>query len=483
MIRLLLVLLLLPGCGRLRDWFDGDDRPEKGKPAKAAKADPADQAGPAYVREHKPEAPLATRALGPDVLFITWDTIRADHMGLYGYERDTTPVMDSFAEGAVVFDRFIVPMSTTLPSHTSMFTGVRPEEHGILANATFTGERFIPSEQLVPLASWLADRGYMTAGFVSSTPLKRYSGIAAGFHYWDEPGGDHRRAGDTVDRALAWLKEAPHEAPLLLWIHLYDPHHPYQPVPGLEKHFEEDEALRKHLAARDIGKKGPLKRAVERFNDYDADIFYTDRETGRLLEAWEASDRADRTIVVFAGDHGEGLGQHEHMEHGLVWNEQLHAPWLLRAPGLEPRRVPHPVSAHDVLPTLLGLLELPDEEKLRAQATGHDVLAADFTPLPVFSRSSVRQVRLGTNASFAITTDRWKLEVQADSQALYDLQRDPHERNNVAKDNRALVQELTELGRRMFAEQRELAKKLGAGKTEKLDAGTLGELQQLGYLE
>lgn len=481
MTRPLLLLLLLAGCGQVRDLFS--NREDKSEKKAEKKADKERGSGDGFTREHAPEG-LATRALGPDILFITWDTIRADHMGLYGYPRDTTPVIDTFAEQAVVFDRFIVPMSTTLPSHTSMFTGVRPEEHGILANATFTGERFIPSEQLVPLAGWLAGQGYMTAGFVSSTPLKRYSGIAAGFHMWSEPGGDHRRGGDTVDLALGWLKEAPPEAPLFMWVHLYDPHYPYRPVPDLERHFTEDEPLRVLLAERDMVRKGTGPKIAERVNDYDADIFYTDRETGRLLAAWQRSDRWDRTIVVFAGDHGEGLGQHNHVEHGLVWYEQLHAPLLIRAPGQAPRRVPHAVSAHDILPTLLGLVELPAEETMRAQVTGHDLLAPDFSPQPVFSRSSVRQVRLGTHASFAITTDRWKLEIQGeDKTALYDLQADPHELTNVAKDHRDVVQELTELGRQWFHEQRALAQKLGAGKTEKLDAGTLGELQQLGYLD
>ncbi|HMV68710.1 MAG TPA: sulfatase [Myxococcota bacterium] len=463
---------------------DKDDKDDKGGKGDKDDKDPADRGDPGHAFKLERATARGTRELGPDLLIVTWDTTRADHVGAYGYARDTTPVIDALAAECAVFDRFIVPMSTTLPSHTSLFTGVRPEEHGILANATFTGERFVPSEQLTTLATWLSRQGYRTAGFVSSTPVKQYSGIAAGFQDWNEPQGDHRRAADTVDRALEWLDKVPDDAPLFMWVHLYDPHHPYAPIRALADHFEEDAALRKHIADRDIGHRGGRERVVERMNAYDTDLFYTDRETGRLLDGWRGGDRWGRTILVLAGDHGEGLGQHDHMEHGLVWDEQLHAPLLIRAPGLAPRRVPFPMSAHDVLPTVLGLVELPDEATLTAQITGHDVLAEGYAPGPVFSRSSVRQVKLGTNVSFAMTTSEWKAIIQADHPpALYDLVHDPYERDDVADDHPEVVAELRALGKSMFEAQRALAERLGAGKTEKLDAGTLHELQQLGYME
>jgi choline-sulfatase len=188
--------------------------------------------------------------------------------------------------------------------------------------------------------------------------------------------------------------------------------------------------------------------------------------------------------VVIVGDHGEGLGQHGHPEHGLTWDEQLHAPCVILAPGVAPRRVPFPVSAHDVLPTLLGMLDLPDEASLLAQVTGHNVLAPDYQPAPVFSRSSLRQVKHGATAEIALTTDRWKVVVPAEGKPqLFDLRADPHEQQNVAKLNPDVAEAMAAEARELFKRQRALGEALGAGKTEKMPAELVEELKGMGYLE
>jgi arylsulfatase A-like enzyme len=423
------------------------------------------------------------RVKGDDVLLVTWDTIRADHMSGYGYIRRTTPKMDRLMTQAVVFERFIVPMATTLPSHTSMFTGVRPEEHGIVANVTVTGERFVPSERLVPLAKHLTRQGYVTIGAVSSAPLKRFSAISSGFTNWSEPVGDHRRAEDTVDAALKLLEQAPDDRPVFLWLHLYDPHAPYDPPPGGPKLDLADRAWAKHFDA--WGYEEKRKRYTEAVhNRYDRDILYTDQETARFVKAWQAQRDWDRTVFALAGDHGEGLTQHGHMEHGLTWDEQLHTPFFVIAPDTEARRVPYPVGAHDLVPTLMGLADLPDEAAWLGQVTGRDVLAEDFEPTPIFSRMSLRQVRKDLNATFALTGRRWKFVGHAGGKReLFDLDADPHELDDVADEHPEVCDRLAKQVKEMLQAQRALAERLGSGETEELDDGTISELRELGYME
>jgi arylsulfatase A-like enzyme len=176
--------------------------------------------------------------------------------------------------------------------------------------------------------------------------------------------------------------------------------------------------------------------------------------------------------------------QHGHLDHGLVWDEQLHAPLIVRAPDLAPRRFPHPVQAIDVLPTLLGLVDLPDEDKILDQVSGADVLAASWTPAAVFSRSSARQTKLGEDLTWSLTTDRWKFHLESDGRHhLYDLRKDPHEHDDIAKQHPQLVADLEAELVASLARQRERAKALGAGKTEKLDAQTVQELKEMGYME
>jgi arylsulfatase A-like enzyme len=468
---------------------DGRERRDDKDPDAADSADDpailrAEQRALANIELAVPEG-RAALAAGPDLLFITWDTIRADHVSGYGYPRRTTPELDALMESAVVFERFIVPMATTLPSHTSMFTGVQPEEHGILANATVNGEILVPSERLVPIAAHLSDQGYVTAGAVSSAPVKKHSGIAAGFSGWNQPVSHHRRARETTDAALAFAEQAPADAPLFLWVHYYDPHAPYSPPAGLKKIPTADPKRRSLLKSRrhNAGDQ-PHAETLDRLRRYDHDILYTDRETARLVEGWKATRAWDRTVVVFAGDHGEGLGQHGHLEHGLTWDEQLHAPFFIRAPGLEARRIPYPVGAHDILPTVMGIVELPGRAAWLRQASGRDVLATGFEPTPVFSRMSLRQVGKDLEATFALTGERWKFILHESGKTeLYELPEDPHETLDMSAYHPEVVATLTEQVHQMRKSQEQRAAALGPSRATQLDDAAIEELRQLGYME
>ncbi len=432
-------------------------------------------------------APHAVRTDLPDLVFITLDTTRADHLGLYGYPRTTSPALDALGSESLVFERLIVPMATTLPTHTSLFLSTWPEEHGVLANVQHGGRRFVASDALVPFASWAASVGYQTAGFTSAIPLAPSTGIQTGFQTFSAPRGEQRPGSQTVDEALAWLGEAS-EAPLLLWVHLYDPHNPYHPNPVHQAAMRASSAeIEPWLEARRFEREtrrpsGEVVRLHPTLHDYDAEIRTMDDAVLRLLDALRARPRWPTTAMVVMGDHGEGLNQHGEPGHGLVWNEQLHAPLLLRVPGLSAGRNPTLLSVADVIPTLLGQLELPREDAYLTQASGRDVLAPDFVERPVLSQASERQVGLGKERVFALTAaDHKCVATETHHVALYRTATDPFELAPV--EDPAAAQACREQLLAVLQAQRARGVALGAGRSVPAPASELEMLKALGYHE
>ena len=449
-------------------------------------------AGDAGLSERMGPAALpGTLPARPNLIVITLDTMRADRLGHHGYFRDTSPRLDALATESIVFDQFLVPMATTLPTHTSLFTGVHPVEHGIRANVSFSGERFVPADDLLPLAVWARDNNYTTAAFVSSGPLKPYSGILSGFDHQDYPPGHDRRAKNTTEAVLQWLTTAPAE-PFLLWVHYYDPHYPYYGKHGDKHDFQETEAARSWLREREIGARNEeaFAKNLERNARYDSEVHYMDHHVGRLLDRL-GEELLDRSVLVVAGDHGEGVGQHNHIEHGLVWGNELRAPLMIRAPGLVPGRRVDPVSAHDVLPTLLGLTDLSERAGILSQVSGRDLLAKEVRPEPVVSVTSDRRAGMGTSRTYALSTPGWRLVWKDPGEAkddegktrLYDLEADPHELHSVHKDHGGRVKRLRRQLKERLETMRIRAAELGSGTLAPVDATTLEELRELGYLD
>src|SRR3972149_5716968 len=184
----------------------------------------------------------------PNLVIVSIDTLRADRLGVYGDFRDTTPFLDALAGEALVFERCLAPMATTFPSHLSLFTGTYPEETGAVANANVGGLAFVPTESLRSLAQVLREGGYRTAAFVSATPLKKYTGIDAGFEHFDEPERLQRRAGETNERVKDWLSGQNHE-PFFLWVHYFDPHTPYDAPEPFGSRFQAEPEQDRYLAA------------------------------------------------------------------------------------------------------------------------------------------------------------------------------------------------------------------------------------------
>lgn len=426
----------------------------------------------------------------PDVVLVTFDTLRADHLGFAGYFRETSPNLDALARASVVFERCIAPMATTLPVHASILTGVQPQEHGLLGNVDPEGRRYELSDELPTFTQFLRGNGYRTAAFVSALPLKRQFGLDGGFEVYDEPSGRERRAGETTDAALAWYTARQAEsAPLFLWVHYFDPHGPYEPPAEFAQAFGSDGEIERYLAERRFADAGqrPGRQAREvstraSIDLYDGEILYMDREVGRLFAALQAGPRWERTALAAIADHGEGLNQHGEPGHGQVWNEQLHVPFLLRVPGLEPRRVGRLVTPADLVPTLLGAIEIPGSESLLARMSGLDALAPDFpAERQVLSQTSERQVGLGRVPAHSLTGERWKFVRHADGrEQLFDLGQDPFELRDVAPEQTARMAELRATLEAELAAQRSRAPR-GPERSE-LGTGELEGLRELGYI-
>ncbi len=382
----------------------------------------------------------------PNVVVITLDTMRADHMGCYGYFRETSPRLDQLAASSVLFERCLVPMSTTLPSHTSIFTGVWPAEHGVLANIKkqFIYER---DPSLVTLAEVFKASGYKTGAFVSAFPLRAGAGLATGFDVYNQPTRNKERdAEKTTRQAISWLKGVG-DQPFFLWVHYFDPHGPYLPPSPYDEAFKTTAELRQWLGERAVAltvfrskvkrtEQGNRVNVLGSVNQYDGEIAFMDHHIGVLLDHLKGANVWGRTVVAVLGDHGEGLNQHREPGHGFSWDEQVRVPFLLRAPGLEARRESRLVSAADLGPTLLGLMNLPGSEQKtqhERRTRGLDVLHPSFEPRPLLVQSSARAELTEHRSELALTTGRWKFMRRSDGGAsLFDLQSDPFELHDVA---------------------------------------------------
>lgn len=438
----------------------------------------------------------------PSFVLITIDTLRADHLGCYGYFRNTSPNIDALARECVVFDHAYAPIATTLPSHASMLTARYPLEHGILANVTHGGRPFGWSRDVLSFAEVAKDAGYATAGFVGARPLKRLTGIAAGFEVWSEPSGGERRAGETLEQVRQWL-DGPAREPFFLWVHFYDPHWPHRAPPPYHRMFGSDghdPKLEAWLAERKIGASSARadKRSTTEtraaIDGYCGEVRYTDSQVGLLLGALREKGFLERSILVLTSDHGEGLNQHDVAAHGLVWDEHLRVPLLIRFPeasGVAPRRVGELVSLVDLFPTLLGRVEPLETAKwsqFLALSSGVDALAQHHRDRPIFGQRTERELTEDPGAMFALTTREWKYVHQPGGEdRLFDRLRDPHELENRIAQEAATAERLRGITAVWREEQERRGAALEPAKEPVLDEGELEanreELRELGYLE
>ena len=330
--------------------------------------------------------PAGDGSTRPSVLLVTLDTTRADAIGpdAAGVE---TPSFDALARRGLRFRQAYATVPETLPSHASMLTGLYPAGHGVHENA-----RALPGGHPL-LAERLRQAGYRTAAFVSSFVLARRFGLARGFDLYDDELAAERTAKETTDRAVAYL-EQPASQPVLLWVHYYDPHHPYTPP----------EPFRSRYRAR----------------PYLGEVAAMDEQVGRLVRAFEERARGPVAIVV-ASDHGEGLGDHGESQHGrLVYQATMHVPLVVVGPGVAPGASDAPVSTRRVFHTILDFAGLGTADSLRI-AKNEIVLGEGMKPYLAY----------GWQPQVLAVEERLKV-IQTGRPEAYDVVADPTETRDLA---------------------------------------------------
>ncbi|MHC4261484.1 MAG: sulfatase family protein [Planctomycetota bacterium] len=356
----------------------------------------------------------------PDVLVVTLDTFRADHMSVAGYPRSTTPRLDALAASGVRFERCRAPMSTTLPSHLSLFTGTHPLRHGVLSNIS-GGQVYERDRGLTTLAEVFEDSGYRTGAFVSSIVLRKGMGLVTGFDEYDVPDGSQRPGQDTLELALDWWSRAEQDA-RFMWVHLFDPHLPHIAPDSLQHLFRGDDLAGGILEPRGMQARPEL---VSHLNAYDRELVHTDALVGELLDAV-----GDDTIVLVVGDHGEGLWQHGWEAHGYLWEEQLRVPAILRAPDLEPRVEESPSSVMDLAPLLLEQISEVDGEVILEQAARTRELLGDSHLALATAERSIEHAferTLWIEGPWALIRRVRRQSPDDVEHDLYHLDKDPHQ--------------------------------------------------------
>ena len=400
-----------------------------------------------------------------NVILVTADTLRADRLGCYGNTRIATPNLDRLAESGVLFERTTTVTPLTLPAHSSIFTGTYPMYHGVRDN----GGYYLEPEQIT-LAEILKEQGYATGAFVAAFVLDSRWGLDQGFdRYFDDFDLSkfetisldtvQRRGDEVLTEALAWL-ESVRQKRFFSWIHLYDPHTPYEPPePYLSQY------------------------GGVRWGRYDGEVAYVDSLMGELMEWLEAKKLADSTIVVFLGDHGESLGEHREIAHGFfIYDVTVAVPFILKTPyrKLQGRRVAARVRTIDLMPTLLDLMGLDVPEPVQGESLVElSSGATEDLGLVGYSESFFSRHHYGWSDLKSLSTGAFQF-IAAPRPELYDLEADPFQQNNLASERpeevRRFEQQLQEILDRYSAEG------IDDKQPETLDAETQAQLAALGYL-
>ena len=411
----------------------------------------------------------------PNLLLIAVDTLRADRLGAYGYERPTSPEIDQLLKSSVVFEDAHSASSWTLPAFASLFTSLYPSTHGCWQFDNFLSPTF------TTLPERLQAAGYLTAGIVSHIFLGRKYGLGQGFSEYDDSlvqpdfKNSHMQISSPTitDRALKFLNREAGRAerrPWFLFLHYFDPHIFYQVHEGISESF-----------------------GVERNRDrYDGEIRFTDQHIGRLLDRMEELRFFQQTIVVFVADHGEEFREHGGVMHGrTLYTEIERIPLAIRVPGERPGRIRAPVRGVDLLPTLLDLLELPRGDQ---PMVGHSLVelvkGASPPDAGILMESRLDQLPNATLEAYIL--GKWKLIVKTPrredqgrpvSVSLFDRKLDPAEQNNVAEEHPEIVSRMAERLRTAVSNAERAATLFQEGGRLNLSEEELERLRELGYLK
>jgi arylsulfatase A-like enzyme/Tfp pilus assembly protein PilF len=401
----------------------------------------------------------------PNVILITLDTTRADHIACYGYPNIRTPNLDSLAQKGVLFEQAAASSPLTLPSHCSIMTGMYPTYHGVRVNGNAA-----LSEEQTSIAEILSAQGYQCGAFIGAFVLDGRWGLKQGFQHYDDQfdlkkykhidlGAIQRPGNQVMDAALSWLEEQK-KIPFFAWIHLYDPHAPYEPP----------EPYRSEYSPR--GRVGL----------YDGEIAFMDEQIGRCVSWLEKNGLDKNTVLILIGDHGEGLGSHGEETHGyFIYDYAVHVPFIVVTPfdGLRAARVSSQVRAVDVFPTLLDLVKIKSPTKLQ----GKSLLPLMFQTKKkegsyAYGESMAPNMQFGWASLHTLRTPHYKY-IDAPRPELYDLTQDADEQTN-------LFQQYPDISRRMKTDLDRLMAETSRGaptpQAANLDKETMERLSALGYI-
>ena len=439
--------------------------------------------------------PAAADCRGCNLILVTFDALRADHLGAYGYPRPTSPVIDALARESVVFTRSVSQAPSTLASipslHTSKFARAdRLLDDGVLRPAEHT------------LAEMLHESGYTTMAVIAHSYASCHWGSCAGFEASDDQFRAPEAAPTTRMRVERMLRAKAQE-PFFLWVHTRQPHEPYDPPESAYRAFydgnsddlsfyspevrnlELREAI-EHLAAHYQQTRGEPTQLTaisgRRYHAtptilrqlqamYDASIAEIDRQFGILLEGLREQGLLERTVIILSADHGEGMGELRILDHNIVIQGVIHTPLILHVPGAEPGRIDHPVMNVDILPTALRVLGLPapDSAKIR----GRDLFAPRPPDYFQYSEGSLRAVVRG---HFKLIGEEPSSYDGAHPDRLFDLSRDPLETRDVASLHPEIAGDLRKILEGIYADNLSLDPSAP-------DTDVMEKLRELGYIE
>jgi choline-sulfatase len=394
-----------------------------------------------------------------NLVVVTIDTLRAGRLHCYGNEKIETSTLDRLAQRGALFENAVAQTPLTPPSHASIFTGTYPNVHHVRNTGGFALQ-----SSSITLAKILQQQGWDTSAFIGAAVLKKIFGFNQGFNVYDdlmpkpeksreEREYPERRAGVVVDHALARL-EAQSGKPFFIWIHLYDPHQPYEPPAPFSQKYRD--------------------------NLYDGEVAYTDQQLGRFLDALDKKSPPEKTLVVVLADHGESLGDHGESSHGVfLYDSTLRIPLIMAGAGVPAGvRVKQQARTIDVLPTILDLMG----GKPPAVCQGTSLVPAfsgkDVPTTYSYEETLYPKMNMGWAELRGIRTARWKY-VRAPKPELYDLAADPGERTNIIesrpKEFRELESQLKALSRTGTNDSEKVSSTL-------VDQRSMDQLKSLGYL-
>ena len=394
-------------------------------------------------------------------ILITVDTLRADRIGCYGFDQVETPTMDMFAAKGVKFEQCIAQTPLTLPSHTSIMTGTPPTFHGVRDNGGF-----LVSPQLITLAEIFKQQDYSTSAFVASYVLDSKWGLDQGFDFYFDQfdlskyqtislGNVQRRGDEVIDQALGWLNQNGKKR-FFTWIHLYDPHTPYEAPPPFSDRYPD--------------------------RPYLGEIAYTDSQLARLWAYLEDNNLVDNTVLIFASDHGESLGEHQESTHGFfIYQAGIHVPLIVVTPveAFQGKSRKSVVSLTDIMPTMMEMAGM----ELVSQIQGRSLVPLitedrEFEDSVAYAETFYPRFHYGWSELQSVQQGRYKLII-APQLELYDVEADPNELNNLTSSQPQETRQLMDLANRFIEESSRDALEMDY---RHMDEETRQKLTALGYI-